>query len=135
MEAHIYHKFLRISAVIVTIVLLFDGGFFSPVTKQLSDNAIGYLANSVTGMSARVEENELNRVSAELSQWERSLAQREASLESREIETRSFRTSDAPDYSLYILSSILFILTVLIVLNYALDFARVRRIQYEQQTT
>lgn len=134
MEVGIYHKLLRVSAVVVTLVLLFDGGFFSPLTKQLSDNAIFYVANSVTGMSARVEENELNKITTELTEWESSLAEREAALESREISVRDFNQTGTTDYSTYILSAILFILTTLIVLNYILDWMRIRKIRYEEKT-
>lgn len=131
MEVSIYHKLLRVSMVTVALVLIFDGGYLSPITKQLSDNAMSYVANSVTGISAQVPENDLNRVTTELSEWERSLSEREADLANREIAARDFDTSGSADYSTFILSTILFILTALIGLNYALDFARARRPRHE----
>lgn len=132
MQISRYHKFLRVSAVIVTLVLLFDGGFLSPVTKQLSDHTIAYLAAVGVGMSASVPDNELNTLTAQIEERQRSLDAREAELRAREIAARPF-SDGAPDYSIFILSTILFILTVLIVLNYAMDFARARTLRYGKQ--
>ena len=121
-----YHKILRVSAVVLAVVLLFDGGFVAPMTKQLSENTSQYLAQSV-GLFASVEQTELNTYTAQLTAKERELAAREAALVEREIANRDFATPEQPDYSIYILSAILFILTVLIVLNYALDWTRAAR--------
>ena len=114
-----YHKLLRVSTLITLFVLLFDGGFIAPITKDLSDNTVLYLANSV-GIYAAVEPNGLNEITAELTAREREL-------DEREIALRSFENGSANDHSTYILSTILFILTVLIVFNYAMDWSRVRR--------
>ena len=136
MTVNRYHKLLRVSAIVILAVLIFDGGFFSPITKQLSDNTINYLASvhSGSGVTISVAPTELNQITAELTQRERELDEREAALAGREIENRDFSSPvDKPDYSIYILSTILFILTVLIVLNYALDWARVRRMNYEEK--
>ncbi len=122
----IYHKVLRTSAVLVALVLLFDSGLVAPVTKELSDRAFSFLANSATSVTLGVPENELNVISGELSAWERELAAREASLKEREIAERNFGSDT--DYSTYILSAVLFLLTVLIIVNYALDWMRVRKI-------
>ncbi len=127
MIARLYHTTLRVSSTVVAIVLLFDGGFVVPLTKQLSDNTIQYLASS-SGVFAAVPPNELNSITAELTARERELDARE-----REIATREFGDGEPTDYSTYILSTILFILTTLIILNYALDWARERRIRYEKQ--
>ena len=135
MDVSRYHKFLRVSAVIAAAVLVFDGGYLSPVTQQLSDTTINYLASvgsGSTGMYASVPVNDVNSLTAQLEERQRTLDAREAALREREIETRAFGTS-GPDYSVYILSAILFILTVLIVLNYAMDFARARTVRYEKQ--
>jgi len=111
--------------VIVALMLLFDGGYISPLSKQLSDSTIQYVANSI-GIFASVEPNELNQITAELSKRENELDTREAALREREISARDFGGNDS-DVSVYILSVILFILTVLIVLNYAMDFIRARK--------
>lgn len=124
MSGGYYHSILRVSAAVVAIVLLFDSGAVTPLSKSLSDNTMQYLANSV-GMFAQVEPNAVNELTAELTRREQELAARE-----REIENRSFGADTRSDYSIYILSTILFILTVLIVLNYALDLVRHRRSMY-----
>ena len=124
---------LRVSALVFAIVLLFDGGFVYPVTKQLSDSTINYLASVGSSVSAEVPPTELNSITAELTARERELAAREAALSVREIETRDFSATNETDYSTYILSLILFILTVLIVFNYVMDWVRVKKVRYEKQ--
>ncbi len=133
MKVSCYHKLLRVSAVIIAFVLVFDGGFILPITKQLSDGTIQYLANSSSGITASVQSNETNRISAELSNWERNLNERDVALVEREIQVRDFDTSESQDYSTYILSIILFVLLVLIVLNYVLDWLRTRKMRYENK--
>lgn len=134
MHASRYHKFLRISLVAVALVLLFDSGIVVPISKELSDNTVLYLANA-TGVSLSVPENELNKITTELTRREQELNERETILNQREIATRNFETGDVAagsNFSTYVLAIILFILTVLIVLNYTLDFARSRKLAYEQ---
>lgn len=111
---------------ITAITLVFDGGFLFPVTKQLSDMTTEYVASIGSSVQASVPENEINRLTAQIAEQKRELDAREAALREREIASRSFDTSDAADYSTYILSSILFLLTLLIVFNYVMDFARMR---------
>jgi hypothetical protein len=137
MQAVGYSSFLRISALVTALVLMFDSGILLPVTKQLSDTTISYVASigAGVGTSASVPENELNALSAQIAERQRVLDAKEAELNEREIATRSFNTAGtAENLSTYILSTILFILTVLIVLNYAMDWARVRSYRYERQT-
>lgn len=123
MTETLYHKMLRISLPVVAVVLLFDSGLVFPITQQLSRNTQTYLANSI-GIYAQVEPNELNTITAELTRRQQELDDREARL--REIEARDFGTTDTSNFSTYILSAILFMLTVLIVVNYALDWHRTR---------
>jgi hypothetical protein len=130
-----YISILRVSLLTTAIALIFDGGFVLPVTKQLSDNTVMYMADVGVGVFARVEPNELNTLTAQISERERELNAREAALSEREIQARSYTTNDPVDYSTYILSLILFVLTVLVVLNYAMDFARARHSYYERATT
>lgn len=118
-----YHQVLRTSLLVTAFMLVFDGGFVVPLSKHLSDNTIEYLATSV-GVFAQVEPNEINVLTAELTAKQRELEAREAAL--RNIEARSFGSPESPDYSSYILSVILFILTVLILTNYVLDWHRNR---------
>ena len=118
---------------VVATVLLFDGGFIASSTKNLSDNTISYLASVGTSVSARIEPTELNTYTAELTMREQELNAREAALTEREIAARDFTPSTSPDYSIYILSLILFVLTLLIVMNYVMDWVRVRNMRYGQK--
>jgi len=117
------------------MMLVFDGGYLAPVSKQLSDTTIQYLASAGSGMSAKIESTEINQTSARLNEWEESLEEREAGLNEREISTRDFSGSGQVDYSTYVLSIILFLLTTLIVMNYTFDFLRVRKLRYESQVS
>ncbi len=125
-----YHKFLRVSQFLVAVVLIFDSGFLLPLTKELSNGTINYLANTI-GIGASVAPNELNVITAELTAREQAINAREAALAEREIAARDF--GDETDLSVYILSAILLILTILIVLNYAMDFIRVRNLYHERK--
>lgn len=124
-----YHKCLRVSALVTAFVLLFDSGLVFPVTKQLSQETFSYLASVGSGMYAVVPPNEINTLSAQLAEQQRNLDAREAALREREIAARDY--GGDTDYSTYIISAILFILTVLIVFNYAMDWARVRAMRNE----
>lgn len=129
-----YHSFLKVFALVVAIVLLFDGGFVAPITKEFSDNAINYLASVGTSVSANIAPTELNTLTAELTKREQELNAREAELQAREIATRNFSEgAESNDYSIYILSLILFILTVLIIVNYMLDWMRIKNTRYEEK--
>jgi hypothetical protein len=136
MQAVPYSSFLRISVLVTALVLVFDSGILIPATSKLSDVTIQYVASvgAGVGTSASVPENELNALSAQIAERQRVLDAKEAELNEREISTRSFNTSGTTEnLSTYILSTILFILTVLVVLNYAMDWARVRSYRYERQ--
>jgi hypothetical protein len=127
-----YHKFLRTTMVVTALVLLFDGGFVSPVSKYFSDVTIVYLANVGSGVFASVEPNEYNELAAQLAEQKRVLDAREASIVEREIPNRFFGGESSVDYSTYILSIILFLQTVLIVANYVLDYVHLRHTRYGQ---
>lgn len=128
MEHTIYHKLLRVSVVVCAIVLLFDSGMVIPVTKSLSDSTFSYLAQSI-GVTTAILPTELNQITAQLTEKQKELELREALLKEREIKSRDFVSSVTTDYSVYILSLVLFILTVLIVFNYVLDWSRGRQRQ------
>jgi ABC-type multidrug transport system permease subunit len=118
----LYHQILRVSAVVVALVLVFESGLLSETTAQLSQTTELYLANAI-GMSASVESTELNQMTAQLTAQKLLLDQREAALREREINIE-FGNGNSTDYSTYVLASILFILLVLILLNYTLDYLR-----------
>lgn len=133
MEVSRYHRFLRIALLVATFALVFDSGILFPVTERLSHNTFMYLGSVGAGVFASVPENEINVLTAQISERERTLDAREAALKEREIATRKFETDSETDYSTYIISVILFFIIVLLVLNYALDFARNRKHLYEEQ--
>ena len=121
-EVSMYHRLLRVSALTLAIALLFDSGIIAPVTKTLSQNTQLYVA-SVVQMTASVEPTDINTITTQLSARERELNAREAALNERALSVGlDAATSGAP--STYIMSLILFILLVLIVLNYVLDYLR-----------
>ncbi len=127
-----YHKFLRTSALLVAFLLLFESGSVLPVTEHVADETMLYVASVGSGMFASVPPNEINELSAQLAEQQRLLDAREAALREREIKAREYDT-EGKDYTTYILSVILFLLTVLIVFNYALDWRRSKLIVYEKQ--
>ena len=125
MEHTTYHRILRVSLLVSAIALVFESGILSQSTAQLSAGTQLYLANAI-GMSAAVQPTELNQYTAKLNAMEQDLAAREAALREREI---SVELSGGPlnnQSTTYILASILFILLVLILLNYVLYFLKVR---------
>lgn len=119
----LYHRVLRVASVVIAFVLVFQSGLFSDTTAQLSHTTESYLANAI-GMNAKVEPTELNEMTAQLTAQKTLLDQREAGLREREIQIE-FGGRDS-SYTTYVLASILFILLVLILLNYALDYIRYR---------
>ena len=127
-----YHSFLRVSVLVTALVLLFDGGFVIPVTKQFSDITITHVASVGSSVLASVPPNEINTLTAQIAEQQRILDAREAALREREIASRQYDGASETDYSTYIISTILFILTVLLVLNYAMDWARIKSYRYEK---
>ncbi len=133
-----YHSLLRILSGVVVSMLLFQSGLVSPITAELAQNTEHYLANAV-GVSVGVTPTELNQVTAALSARERDLDARELAVAEREIEvginSGGILPGDASDRTTFVLVGILFILLVLIVLNYVLDYLRFReRSLYGTQT-
>jgi hypothetical protein len=127
-----YHSFLRIASAVCALVLVFESGLVVKSTKILADNTQQYLANAI-GATASVTPTELNQLTAALTEQRTELEAREAALREREIQV-NLATNDQPassDTSTYVLSSILFILLVLILLNYILDYLRLQERQRE----
>jgi hypothetical protein len=123
-----YHRILRVAAVVCAVVLVFESGLIHSSTKNIAIQTHLYLAN-VIGMSASVQPTELNQITAELTRKEKELLDREATLKEREIAVDLSSTGTDSDTTTYILASILFILLVLIILNYTLDYLRLRESQ------
>jgi hypothetical protein len=128
MQDSMYHSVLRTSALTLALMLMFMSGLVSPVTKHLSTQTERYLASAV-GIYAAVEPNGINEVTAALTAKESELRDREALLRERELSLGLGDTTAATnDYTTYVLSVILFVLLVLIVTNYVLDYVRARRV-------
>ena len=72
--------------------------------------------------------NDLNQITAELTAQKQSLADREASLSEREIAVGLNTGKKDSDFTTFILSAVLFIMLVLILLNYVLDYMRHSRV-------
>ncbi len=123
MQNTLYHIVLRTSALTLSLVLLFVSGIISPVTQELSKDTERYLATAV-GMYAAVEPNGLNEVTAAFTARDAELAAREAAVAERELALGLNGADTAQDYTTFILSIIVFVLLVLIVLNYVLDYVR-----------
>ena len=121
-----YHRLLRVSVLVCALTLLFESGIISKTTANLSQNTHSYLASTI-GMGASVKTNELNKFTAELTSQKTFLDQRENLLREREIElglTEGENVDTNNEIATYILASLLFILLVLILLNYTLDYLR-----------
>lgn len=126
LEDTMYHRVLRTSALVCALVLLFESGIISQSSARLALNTNEYLANAV-GVGAGVEPTELNTLTAELTAQKKKLGDREAAIHEREIEV-GLATGEVPGQTTtYVLAGVLFILLVLIVLNYILDYLRSRQ--------
>lgn len=126
-----YHSLLRIAALCVAVVLIFESGLLSETTASMAGSTERYLANAV-GVSVGVAPTELNQITAALTAREQQLAARESALTERELEVGlgSAGAGSGSDVSTFILATILFIMLVLIILNYALDYIRSREEQF-----
>ena len=118
-----YHRVLRVCAVVCALILLFESGLINHSTSILALQTNQYLANAV-GMSASVEPNELNTYTARLTEQKNLLDAREAAIRDREIQIGLASGENPNQTTTYVLASILFVLLLLIILNYALDYLR-----------
>jgi len=121
MSNTVYHSLLRISLAIVALALVFDSGLLFKETSVLS-NEVGRHVASVVGVAVGVSQNEVNVLTSRITELEQELAARERII-AVSVEGREGRQSPI-DASTLILSTILFILLSLIVINYYLDFRR-----------
>jgi hypothetical protein len=128
MHESLYHIFLRTSALTLSLVLLFVSGVLSPVTQQLSQDTELYLASAI-GIKAAVAPTEINTLAAELLARDKQLTEREIAINLKEA-----KASSSPDVATFILSIAVFVLLVLMILNYTLDYRRARQ-RYEQKVT
>ena len=125
LEFTTYHKLLRVCSLTLAVILTFQSGIFSSVTAQFAENTQIYLANSV-GVYAGVDPTELNQITAGLTERELALALREEAVSEREIDVGIKSGGISQSTTTFMLATVLFILLVLILLNYALDYIRNR---------
>lgn len=123
----IYHSFLRVSVLVFALLLVFDSGLVSDQSKILSISTQQYLANAVS-VQVGVTPTEVNQLTARITELEGDLAAKERLI----AINLSENTSATMNKSTLILSVIVFILLVLILLNYILDFIRMRKMSVLQ---
>jgi hypothetical protein len=116
----LYHSLLRIAVCVCALVLVFDSGLVYTATQSLSQGAQDYVATAV-GVKVSVPENEVNVLTSRITELEQELAAKDREI-AVSLSTETNRGT--LDTSTFVLSVILFILLVLIVLNYALDYIR-----------
>jgi len=127
-----YHKVLRVLCVVVATVLIFDSGLLVPTTARFSDHTQQYLASAI-GVSVGVPENDVNRLTTRIAELELALDAQSRVSGDRELALGLQTAPAGSQTSVYVLSGILFILLLLIVLNYVLDFYRSRRLYGESR--
>lgn len=129
-QSILYRSLLRVSLVVTALLLVFQAGIVDERTSVLFSQTTSQLASAV-GASASVKPNELNQITAVLTEQQNMLAQREQQIEQREIDL-GLNTGQptANQTTTYVLASILFVQLVLIVLNYGLDYLRARDQRY-----
>jgi hypothetical protein len=132
MEFTFYHKLLRVSAVVLAAALVFQAGLLSNTTAIMATQTQSYLANAV-GVFVGVEPTELNTIPAGLTEQRLALDARENELRQREIAVGIERGGVTQDMTTFIMGLVLFIVVLLLVLNYSLDYLRYRENQSKQQ--
>lgn len=130
-ETSLYHSLLRVAALVVAVMLVFEAGLLSPATARLANQTELFLANAV-GVSVGVSPTELNQLTAALTERERELAARELALAQREIAVE-LNSGGSLDRGTIVLAVVLSLLLLLILLNYTLDFIRAREQQFTQK--
>ena len=116
-----YHSLLRVLVLTFTLILIFDSGLLFGETKGMSLLAQQHIAN-VVGVKVGVAPTEVNQLTARITELETELEAKD-----RLIAVNVKDNSYNYDKSTLILSVIVFILLILILVNYALDFIRMRK--------
>lgn len=119
----IYHSVLRVCVLVFALILVFDSGLVTKQSKSLSISTQQYLANAVS-IHVGVAPTETNQLTARITELEGELAAKERLI----AVNLSDNTTASMDKSTLILSIIVFLLLILILLNYILDFIRMRRV-------
>lgn len=116
------------AALSLTCTLVFVSGIAHPLTRDLTYVTEQYVANALTGVgaSAAVEPNEYNTITAALTAQRTALDEREAALRERELNVglsaRDVNSSWDTEMVTFVNSVLLFIVLLLLLSNYLLDF-------------
>lgn len=133
LENTLYHSFLRVAVAVCALALVFDSGLLFSSTANIS-NLVQQNVATVIGVKASVAPNDMNVLTARITELETDLQAKErliaVNLQEREV-------GGSLDTSTFVLSITVFILLVLMILNYTLDYLRARRpqINYERNTS
>ena len=131
LQHSLYHSSLRVMAGVWALLLLFTSGLLIPQSAEISDDFVHYMAGNVVGVGASVQPNEYNVITAALTARETELDRRENMLAQREIAVQVDRSApEQQSYFAYINAAVLFVLLLLIILNYALDYMRQRHVSF-----
>ena len=124
MKNSLYHSFLKIAVCVFAFVLVFDSGLALPATESMSSLTQQHLA-SVVGVTLGVAPNDVNVLTTRITELETELEAKERLIA---VNLQSTNSDGGLDVSTFVLSIIVFILLVLIVLNYALDYIRQKKV-------
>ncbi len=126
LENTTYHSLLRIAVGVFALVLVFDSGLISEQTKKVSQGTIQYVASAIS-VGASVSPNDVNILTARITELEQEVVSKDRQIAVR-LNTEGGQTTNT---STLILSFILFILLLLIVTNYILDYLRQNSSNYQ----
>jgi hypothetical protein len=129
LEHSLYHSLLRVSALTLACTLLFVSGVLHPITSELTVNTEQYLATTISA-TAGVAPNEYNQITAALTEQRAALDARAANLEERELAIGIANSNERSwlqgEITTWLNSALLFIILILLCINYTLDL-RFRR--------
>lgn len=115
-----YHSLLRVGVAVLALVLIFDSGLLFKSTAHVSKQTQNYLASAV-GVQVGVAPNEVNVLTSRITELEQEVVRKDREIA---VNLNTGGVTGGVNTSTIVLSAILFIMLVLIVLNYALDYLR-----------
>lgn len=121
----LYHSALRVAALTLALVLVFDSGLLFSSTRQISELAQLQTAN-VIGVYAGVSPNEVNQLTTRITELEGELAAKERLIA---VNLANQPSANGFNPSTLLLATVLFILLTLIIINYALDYKRIKLLE------
>ncbi|HAM88803.1 MAG: hypothetical protein US93_C0002G0049 [Candidatus Falkowbacteria bacterium GW2011_GWD2_38_42] len=111
---------LRVYFLLAIIIVFFASAGINPVDVGIF---YGSKVGSAVGMSSSVAENPFNKLALDLKNKENSLSQKEQALNAREAELNS-RSGLNQTVLLWVVIVGIFILFILIIINFILDYRR-----------